>query len=74
VKIVTIDGIQQVVQDVAAGKVVADIETNPRFGPLAFQTLGDFFNGKSVPQTVIIQDHHFTQDNAKDALANGDVY
>lgn len=74
VKIVTIDGIQQVVQDVSAGKVVADIETNPRFGPLAFQTLSDFFSGKAVPQTVIIKDHHFTQDNAKEALANGDVY
>lgn len=74
IKIVTIDGIQQVVQDVADGKVVADIETNPRFGPLAFQTLSDFFNGKSVPQTVIIQDHHFTKENATQALADGDVY
>lgn len=74
VKIVSIDGIQQIVQAVADGKVVADVETNPRFGPLAFQTLTDFFSGRSVPQTVIIKDHHFTQSNAKSALANGDVY
>jgi galactofuranose transport system substrate-binding protein len=74
IKIVSIDGIQQIVQSVADGTVVADVETNPRFGPLAFQTLTDFFNGKAVPQTVIIKDHHFTADNAKQALADGDVY
>jgi len=74
IKIVSIDGIQQLVQDVSKGTVVSDIETNPRFGPLAFQTLNDFFAGKPVPETVIIKDHHFTSGNAKAALANGDVY
>jgi ABC-type sugar transport system substrate-binding protein len=74
IKIVSIDGIQQLVQDVVSGTAVSDIETNPRFGPLAFQTLQDFFNGKDVPETVIIKDHHFTSTNAKEALSNGDVY
>jgi ABC-type sugar transport system substrate-binding protein len=74
IKIVSIDGIQQIVQDVVDGSVVADVETNPRFGPLAFQTLANFFNGKNVPETTIIKDHHFTSSNAKAALANGDVY
>jgi ABC-type sugar transport system substrate-binding protein len=74
IKIVSIDGIQQVVQDVADGTVVADVETNPRFGPLAFQSLANFFNGKNVPETTIIKDHHFTSSNAKAALADGDVY
>jgi ABC-type sugar transport system substrate-binding protein len=74
IKIVSIDGIQQLVQDVVSGTAVSDIETNPRFGPLAFQTLQNFFNGKDVPETVIIKDHHFTSTNAKEALSNGDVY
>lgn len=74
IKVVSIDGIQQMVQNVVAGTVVADVETNPRFGPLAFQTLTDFFDGKAVPETVIIKDHHFTSENAKQALADGDVY
>jgi ribose transport system substrate-binding protein len=74
IKIVSIDGIQQLVQNVAKGTVVSDIETNPRFGPLAFQTLSNFFAGKPVPETVIIKDHHFTSGNAKAALTNGDVY
>ncbi len=74
IKIVSIDGTQQAVQDVVAGTMVADVETNPRFGPLAFQSLQDFYSGKGVATTVIITDHHFTADNAKQALADGDVY
>jgi len=74
IKIVSIDGTQQAVQDVVAGTMVADIETNPRFGPLAFQTLSDFYSDKGASATVIIADHHFTSDNAKQALSNGDVY
>lgn len=74
IKIVSIDGTQQAVQDVIDGTMVADIETNPRFGPLAFQSLQNFYSGTGVPATVIIADHHFTAANAKQALANGDVY
>lgn len=74
IKVVGIDGTQQAVEYVANGTMVSDIETNPRFGPLAFQALKDFYSGKGVPPNVIIKDHHFTADNAKDALANGQVY
>ncbi len=74
IKIVSIDGTQQVVQDVAAGLVVADIETNPRFGPLAFQSLRDFYGSKGVHPDVIIKDSHFTGGNAKKALSDGLVY
>ena len=74
IKIVSIDGIQQVVQDVAAGQVVADIETNPRFGPLAFQSLQDFYGTKGVQPNVIIKDGHFTGATAQQALSQGLVY
>lgn len=74
IKVVSIDGIRQAVQGVASGQLVSVIETNPRFGPLAFQTLTDFYSGKGVPTTVIIADHHFTHANAAAALKNGDVY
>lgn len=74
VKIVSIDGIQQAVQDVADGKVVADIETNPRFGPLAFQSLQDFYGAPGVQAKVIIKDNHFTDTNAQTALNGGLVY
>jgi ribose transport system substrate-binding protein len=74
VKIVSIDGIQQAVQDVADGKVVADIETNPRFGPLAFQSLQNFYGTTGVQPKVIIKDNHFTDANAQTALNGGLVY
>src|SRR4051812_5696693 len=74
IQIVAIDGTSDCVQDVADGTMYSDIETNPRFGPLAFQALKDFYSTKGTPTKVIIKDHHFTKDNAKDALKNGDVY
>lgn len=74
IKIVSIDGIQQAVQDVASGQLVADIETNPRFGPLAFQSLKDFFGSTGVQPKVIIKDSHFTSANAQQALTQGLVY
>jgi galactofuranose transport system substrate-binding protein len=74
IKVVAIDGTQQCVQDVAGGVMVADVETNPRFGPLAFKALQDFYSGTGVSSTVIIADHHFTAGNAAAALKNGDVY
>jgi ribose transport system substrate-binding protein len=74
IKIVSIDGIQQAVQDVAGGKVFADIETNPRFGPLAVQSLQDFYGQTGVQPKVIIKDNHFTSANAQSALAGGLVY
>lgn len=74
VKIVSIDGISQMVQNVASGLSVADIETNPRFGPLAFQSLQDFYGTAGVQDKVIIKDGHFTASNAKQALDQGLVY
>lgn len=75
IKVVTIDGTQQGVQDVASGAFVDDVETNPRFGPLAFQSFQNFYNGKGVPANVIITDNHYTSANAKKALATpGVVY
>ena len=74
IKIVSIDGTQDAVKDVVSGVIVADVETNPRFGPLAFQALKDFYSGKGTHTTTIIADHHFVRANAKAALSNGDVY
>jgi ABC-type sugar transport system substrate-binding protein len=73
IQVVAIDGTSDCVKDVASGVMYSDIETNPRFGPLAFQTLQKFYS-TGAQTTVIIADHHFTKANAADALKNGDVY
>lgn len=74
IKVVGIDGIRQAVQNVADATMVSTIETNPRFGPLAFATFKAFYTPAGAPTKVIIKDGHFTADNAKQALSNGSVY
>jgi len=70
VKIVTIDGTKGAVQGIVDGWVAGVIESNPRFGPLAFQALEDFYGGKGVAPTTIISDKEYTKDNATAELAN----
>ncbi|WCD94338.1 ABC transporter substrate-binding protein [Streptomyces sp. HUAS 31] len=69
VKIVTVDGTRNAVQGIVDGWISGVIESNPRFGPLAFQTLDTFTKGEEVPQDVIIQDSAYDADNAKTEIA-----
>ncbi|KUL22104.1 ABC transporter substrate-binding protein [Actinoplanes awajinensis] len=65
VKIVSIDGTKGAVQGIVDGWVSAVIESNPRFGPLAFATATTFFTGGPVGQDVVIQDRAYDESNAK---------
>ncbi|MFG3250825.1 ABC transporter substrate-binding protein [Streptomyces sp. NPDC048187] len=65
VKIVTVDGTRNAVQGVVDGWISGVIESNPRFGPLAFQTLDTFTKGDEVPEDIIIEDGAYNADNAK---------
>lgn len=65
VKIVTIDGTRNAVQSIVDGWIDGVIESNPRFGPLAFQTLDTFTQGQEVAQDIVIQDSSYTESNAK---------
>ena len=42
----------------------------PRFGPLAFQALEDFYSGAGVFEVTIISDKEYTVDNAEAELEN----
>jgi ribose transport system substrate-binding protein len=70
VKILTIDGTKGAVQGIIDGWVSGVIESNPRFGPLAFKALQDFYGGSGVPIKTIISDKEYTKDNAAAELAN----
>ncbi|MEV0093898.1 ABC transporter substrate-binding protein [Streptomyces sp. NPDC050738] len=65
VKIVTVDGTRNAVQGIVDGWISGVVESNPRFGPLAFQTLDDFTKGTKVSQDIVIQDSEYSKDNAK---------
>ncbi|MBW8487523.1 ABC transporter substrate-binding protein [Actinomadura parmotrematis] len=68
VKIVSVDGTHAAVQGIVDGWISAVIESNPRFGPLAFQTLTKFLNGEPIPEKVTISDREYDSSNAKQAL------
>ncbi len=70
VKIITIDGTKGAVQGIVDGWVSGVIESNPRFGPLAFKALADFYGGAGVPVKTIIADKEYTKDNAAAELPN----
>ena len=74
IKIVSIDGTKAFVQDIADGQAQADVETNPRFGTLAFQALADWFAGKPVARTITMKDALYTAANSADALKSGAPY
>jgi ABC-type sugar transport system substrate-binding protein len=65
VKVVSVDGTKSAVQAIVDGWASAVIESNPRFGPLAFDTATKFLNGDPVGQDIIIQDRQYDESNAK---------
>ncbi len=65
IKVVSIDGTKNAVQAIVDGKYNAVIESNPRFGPLAFKTAQDFLNGQPIPFNTIISDKEYDTSNAK---------
>ncbi|WP_206791177.1 ABC transporter substrate-binding protein [Amycolatopsis sp. MtRt-6] len=70
VKIVSIDGTRNAVQLIVDGSYNAVIESNPRFGPLAFQTLQKFENGEAIPPSIVISDDQYDETNAAQKVGN----
>jgi len=70
VQVVSIDGTRNAVQKIVDGEMLAVVESNPRFGPLAFETLGAFAAGEEVSQDVVISDKLYGKDNASAEVAN----
>jgi galactofuranose transport system substrate-binding protein len=68
IKIVSIDGTRNAVQAIVDGEINAVIESNPRFGPLAFQTAQKFYDGEAIPEDVIIEDDEYNSENAEEDL------
>ncbi|WP_327365892.1 ABC transporter substrate-binding protein [Streptomyces sp. NBC_01217] len=68
VKIVSVDGTRNAVQALVNGEYNAVIESNPRFGPLAFATAQKFYGGEEIPENVIISDRAYDETNAKASL------
>jgi ribose transport system substrate-binding protein len=70
VKVISIDGTRNAVQLIADGSYNAVIESNPRFGPLAFQTLQKFESGEAIPASIVITDDQYDETNASQKVGN----
>jgi galactofuranose transport system substrate-binding protein len=70
IKVQSVDGTHDAVQLLVNGEYNGVIESNPRFGPLAFKALSDFESDTPVPAKIVIQDGQYTPANAKSTLAN----
>ncbi|MGW5723315.1 ABC transporter substrate-binding protein [Amycolatopsis sp. NPDC003865] len=70
VKVVSIDGTRNAVQLIADGSYNAVIESNPRFGPLAFQTMQKFESGEAIPASIVITDDQYDETNASQKVGN----
>lgn len=68
VAIVSVDGTRNAVEAIVNGTYNAVIESNPRFGPLVFETLQEFYDGEAIPEDVIIEDGSYNEENAEDQI------
>jgi ribose transport system substrate-binding protein len=64
VMIISIDGQKLALQAIIAGDMNATVECNPRFGPIAFDTLEKFWKGEKLPAQIINEDRFFDASNA----------
>jgi ribose transport system substrate-binding protein len=70
VKVISIDGTRNAVQAVVDGSINGVVESNPRFGPIAFDTLESFLSGEPIAPDLIISDKEYTPENAAAEVAN----
>jgi ribose transport system substrate-binding protein len=70
VTVVSIDGEKAALESIAKGELGASVESNPRFGPLAFDTLEKFLKGETVPTKITLEDRFFDASNAQQFIAD----
>lgn len=69
IMVVSIDGSKDALTAVAAGEMFATVECNPKFGPVAFDTLEAYAAGEAVPTKLVQNDLLFTAENAEENIA-----
>jgi galactofuranose transport system substrate-binding protein len=70
VKIVSIDGQRAALEAIQRGELGATVESNPRFGPIAFDTIEQLRRGETVPTKKLIEDRFFDRTNAAQFVAD----
>lgn len=69
VLVVSVDGERAALEAIARGDMNASVESNPRFGPLAFDTLEKYLKGEKLPPKIILEDKFFDSTNAGQSVS-----
>lgn len=64
VKVVSIDGQKSALEAIIAGDMNITVESNPRFGPVAFDTYEKFLRGEQIPAKIVLEDKFYDSRNA----------
>ena len=67
--VVSVDGEKAALESIIAGELGATVESNPRFGPLAFDTLEKYLRKEPLPTKIILEDRFFDPSNARQFVA-----
>ena len=52
------------------GELGATVESNPRYGPLAFETIEKYRKGEKLPPKILVNDRFFEKSNVKQFIAD----
>ncbi len=66
VLVVSIDGIRDAFDAIIDGKMLVTVESNPRFGTIAFDTIEQMTLGRSIPDRIVIEDRVYDADNVEE--------
>jgi ribose transport system substrate-binding protein len=69
IKVVSIDGSRDALTAVDAGELFATVESNPFFGPKAFETMQQYADDGAVPVQLGLEDRLFDSSNAAENIA-----
>ena len=64
VLVVSIDGQKSALEAIMAGDMNITVESNPRFGPVAFETYEKYLKGEQLPPKIILEDKFYDKANA----------
>ncbi|HVF40882.1 MAG TPA: ABC transporter substrate-binding protein [Gemmatimonadaceae bacterium] len=69
VVIVSVDGERAALEAIQRGELGVTVESNPRFGPLAFETIDKLRNKQTIPTKILLTDRLFDKTNAAQFVA-----
>jgi ribose transport system substrate-binding protein len=74
IKVVSIDGTKDAINLVLSGDEYAVVQSNPRLGPLTFQTLAQYIKGQDLPAWVVQPDKVFKKADGSAAAYQPDAF